>query len=64
MFKALPIQLVQEDSDDLIQLINPEQDSDLKAGRSSGGVFHSSHKKYRTVSRSCDSDYRRKAKID
>jgi len=30
MFKALPIQLVQEDSDDLIQLINPEQDSDLK----------------------------------
>ncbi|RAV98410.1 endopeptidase La [Pseudochryseolinea flava] len=30
MFKALPIQLVQEDSEDLIQLINPEQDSDLK----------------------------------
>ena len=30
MFKTLPIQLVQEDSDDLIQLINPEQDSDLK----------------------------------
>ena len=30
MFKALPIQLVQEESDDLIQLINPEQDSDLK----------------------------------
>jgi ATP-dependent Lon protease len=30
MFKALPIQLVQEDSDDLIQLINPEQDTDLK----------------------------------
>jgi ATP-dependent Lon protease len=30
MFKALPIQLVQEDSDDLIQLINPEQESDLK----------------------------------
>src|SRR5690606_10509663 len=30
MFKALPIQLVHEDSDDLIQLINPEQDSDLK----------------------------------
>src|SRR5690606_40290075 len=30
LFKALPIQLVQEDSDDLIQLINPEQDSDLK----------------------------------
>jgi ATP-dependent Lon protease len=30
MFRTLPIQLVQEDSDDLIQLINPEQDSDLK----------------------------------
>jgi ATP-dependent Lon protease len=30
MFKSLPIQLVQEESDDLIQLINPEQDSDLK----------------------------------
>jgi ATP-dependent Lon protease len=30
MFKALPIQLVQDDSDDLIQMINPEQDSDLK----------------------------------
>ncbi len=30
MFKSLPIQLVQEDSDDLIQLINPEQESDLK----------------------------------
>ena len=30
MFKTKPIQLVQEDSDDLIQLINPEQDSDLK----------------------------------
>ena len=30
MFKALPIQLVQEESEDLIQLINPEQDSDLK----------------------------------
>ncbi|MBT1688733.1 endopeptidase La [Dawidia soli] len=30
MFKANPIQLVQEDSDDLIQLINPEQDSDIK----------------------------------
>ncbi len=30
MFKALPIQLVQEDSDDLIQMINPEQESDLK----------------------------------
>ena len=26
----MPIQLVQEESDDLIQLINPEQDSDLK----------------------------------
>ncbi|HEY3404211.1 MAG TPA: endopeptidase La [Ohtaekwangia sp.] len=30
MFKSLPIQLVQEESDDLIQLINPEQDTDLK----------------------------------
>ncbi|MBT1709286.1 endopeptidase La [Fulvivirgaceae bacterium PWU5] len=30
MFKANPIQLVQEESDDLIQLINPEQDSDIK----------------------------------
>src|SRR3954463_7627684 len=30
MFKALPIQIVQEDSDDLIQMINPEQESDLK----------------------------------
>jgi ATP-dependent Lon protease len=30
MFRTLPIQLVQEDSDDLIQMINPEQDSDLK----------------------------------
>ncbi|WP_276365929.1 endopeptidase La [Chryseolinea sp. H1M3-3] len=30
MFKTKPIQLVQEDSEDLIQLINPEQDSDLK----------------------------------
>jgi ATP-dependent Lon protease len=30
MFKALPIQMVQEDTDDLIQLINPENESDLK----------------------------------
>ena len=30
MFKALPIQLAQDDSDDLIQMINPEQESDLK----------------------------------
>jgi ATP-dependent Lon protease len=30
MFKALPIQMVQEETDDLIQLINPEQESDLK----------------------------------
>lgn len=30
MFKTLPIQLVQEESDDLIQMINPEQESDLK----------------------------------
>lgn len=32
MYKALPIQLVQEESDDLIQMINPEQESDLKPG--------------------------------
>src|SRR5918994_3434811 len=30
MYKALPIQLVQDDSDDLIQMINPEQESELK----------------------------------
>src|SRR5688572_24958593 len=30
MFKALPIQIVQDDTDDLIQMINPEQESDLK----------------------------------
>ena len=30
MFKSLAIQLVQEESDDLIQMINPEQESDLK----------------------------------
>jgi ATP-dependent Lon protease len=30
MIENLPIQLVQEDSDELIQMINPEQDSDLK----------------------------------
>ncbi len=30
MFETKPIQLIQEDSEDLIQLINPEQDSDLK----------------------------------
>ena len=30
MFKTLPIQLVQDDSDDLIQMINPEQESELK----------------------------------
>ncbi|HEY0743179.1 MAG TPA: endopeptidase La [Chryseosolibacter sp.] len=30
MFNTLPIQLVQEDNDDLIQMINPEQESDLK----------------------------------
>lgn len=30
MFKAFPIQIVQDDSDDLIQMINPEQESDLK----------------------------------
>ena len=28
--KAFPIQLVQEESDDLIQMINPEQETDLK----------------------------------
>jgi ATP-dependent Lon protease len=30
MFKTLPIQLVQDESEDLIQMINPEQESDLK----------------------------------
>lgn len=30
MFKTSSIQLVQEESDDLIQMINPEQESDLK----------------------------------
>ncbi|HET7179701.1 MAG TPA: endopeptidase La [Chryseosolibacter sp.] len=30
MFKSLAIQLVQEESDDFIQMINPEQESDLK----------------------------------
>ncbi|MBL7858661.1 MAG: endopeptidase La [Cyclobacteriaceae bacterium] len=30
MFRNLPIQIVQDDSDDLIQMINPEQDTDLK----------------------------------
>src|SRR5690606_8145058 len=30
MFKTLAIQLVQEESDDLIQMINPEQESDIK----------------------------------
>ena len=30
MFSAFPIQLVQDESDDLIQMINPEKDSDLK----------------------------------
>jgi ATP-dependent Lon protease len=31
MFRLNPIQLIQEENDDLIQMINPEQDSDLKA---------------------------------
>ena len=30
MFKSLATQLIQEDSEELIQLINPEQDMDLK----------------------------------
>lgn len=30
MFNVLPIQMVQDETDDLIQLINPEQESDLK----------------------------------
>lgn len=30
MFKSIPIQLVQQETEDLIQMINPEQDSDLK----------------------------------
>lgn len=31
MFKSLPLQMRQEETDDLIQMINPEQDNDLKA---------------------------------
>lgn len=30
MFKAIPLQFVQQETEDLIQMINPEQDSDLK----------------------------------
>jgi ATP-dependent Lon protease len=30
MFKPIPIQLVQQETEDLIQMINPEQESDLK----------------------------------
>ncbi len=30
MFKPIPLQMVQEETDDLIQMINPEQDNDLK----------------------------------
>jgi len=30
MFKSLPIQMVQSDTEDLIQMINPEQENDLK----------------------------------
>lgn len=30
MYKTLPIQIIQDNSDDLIQMINPEQESDLK----------------------------------
>ncbi len=30
MFRALPIQLIQDESEDLIQMINPEQESDIK----------------------------------
>ena len=30
MFKVLPLQLVQQETEDLIQMINPEQDIDLK----------------------------------
>ncbi|HEY3429393.1 MAG TPA: endopeptidase La [Cyclobacteriaceae bacterium] len=30
MFNTLPLQLVQQETEDLIQMINPEQDSDLK----------------------------------
>lgn len=31
MFKSLPLHMRQEETDDLIQMINPEQDNDLKA---------------------------------
>ncbi len=30
MFKSLPLQLVQQETEDLIQMINPEQETDLK----------------------------------
>lgn len=30
MFKSIPLQLVQQETEDLIQMINPEQESDLK----------------------------------
>jgi ATP-dependent Lon protease len=30
MFKSIPLQMAQDETDDLIQMINPEQDSDLK----------------------------------
>ena len=30
MFRTLPIQLIQDESEDLIQMINPEQESDIK----------------------------------
>jgi ATP-dependent Lon protease len=32
MFRSLPIQMVQSETEDLIQMINPEQESDLKQG--------------------------------
>ena len=32
MFRSKSIQIIQEEGDDLIQMINPEQESDIKAG--------------------------------
>jgi ATP-dependent Lon protease len=44
MFKSLAIApMVQEDSEELIQLINPEQESDLKPEDLTGGVIDPTH---------------------
>jgi hypothetical protein len=63
MFKAFPIQLVQEESDDLIQMINPEQDSDLKPEDLPEELSILPIKKYSSVSRCCYTDNSRQTKI-